>query len=438
MNVTVQILAPCRKLVRVDVDAATVDQTFEQVTNEVQRHVTLPGFRPGKAPRQMVAKAYAKHVEDEVKRKLIGDYYQKALDTEKIHAVGAPDIEEIQFGRGQDLQFAATIETAPEFEMPEYKGLPVKREIATVTDEDVERAINTLRGQRVSYRDLERPAQEGDILVVNYTGTSEGKPLTDFAPTARGLTQQKDFWIEMKKDAFVPGFFEQLLGSKAGDKKTVQVTFPADFVSNELSGRQGVYEVEVTLVKEKVLPEPNDDFAKAYGAESMEKLREGVRQDLSNELTFKQRRMVRNQLIHALVERVQCDLPESLVKHETRNVVFDIVRDNQARGIPKEAIDKQKDEIYNYAANNAKERVKIAFLLGRVADMEGIKVSQDEMAQRIAYLAQENQMKPEKYVKQLKENNGFGEIHEQILSAKTLDFLEKSARIEDVAPSQPQ
>lgn len=434
MNVTVENLAPCRKLMRVDVDAQAVDAAFAKMASEFQRQVRLPGFRPGKAPLALVLRLHAKKIDEEVKRKLISDSFKQAAREQKLDVVGQPDIEEIQFGRGQPLQFAATIETAPEFELPEYKGLPVKLEMARVTEEDIQRALLVLREQRVEFKDVARPAQAHDIAVVNYQGTCEGKPLTDLAPTARGLTKQSNFWVELKAGSFVPGFAEQLAGAQAGDRRTVTVDFPADFVAPELSGKKGIYEVEIVQVKERVLPELNDALAKAYGAESLEKLLEGVRRDLENELRYKQSRSIRNQLVRALLGRVQFELPESIVMSETKNVIYDVVRENQQRGVTKEVIDRQKDEIYSYASNSAKERVKIAFLLGRIADKEQIKVDKDEITQRILYLAHQNQIKPDKFVKQLQERGGIAEIHEQILSNKTLDFLEKHAHLEEVLP----
>ncbi len=435
MNVTVENLAPCRKLMRVDVDAQAVDAAFAKMASEFQRQVRLPGFRPGKAPLALVMKLRAKGIEEEVKHKLISDSFKQAAREQKLNVVGQPDIEEIQFGRGQPLQFAATIETAPEFELPEYKGLPVKLEMARVTEDDIQRALQALREQRVQFMDVARPAQAHDIVVVNYQGTCDGRPLTDLAPTARGLTKQSNFWVELKPGSFVPGFAEQLAGAQAGDRRTVTVDFPVDFVTPELSGKKGVYEVEIVQVKERVLPELNDALAKAYGAESLEKLLEGVRRDLENELKYKQSRSIRNQLVRALLGRVQFDLPESMVMSETKNVIYDVVRENQQRGVSKEVIDQQKDDIYSYASNSAKERVKIAFLLGRIADKEQIKVEQNEITQRILFLAHQNQIKPEKFLKQLQERGGIVEIHEQILSNKTLDFLEKHAHMQEIPPS---
>jgi trigger factor len=434
VNVTVENLAPCKKLLRVEVDAPTVDAAFEEITKEFMKQVRLPGFRPGKSPRHLVIKAFASQIDDEVRRKLISQAYRDAIKEQKLNVVGSPDIEEIQFNKGQPLQFAATLETAPEFELPDYKGIPVKREMAAVTGEDIERALNVLREQRAGYNDVDHAVQTGDFVVVNYTGTCDGKPITETAPTARGLTEKKDFWLHIEKDSFIPGFTEQLVGAQKGDKRTANVDFPADFVPAQLAGKKGVYEVEIVQVKEKVLPELDEEFAKSFGAESVAKLREGVTTDLQNELSHKIKRSVRDQLVRALLERVQCDLPESVVLNETRNVVYDIVRENQQRGVSREVIDQQKDQIFSVANNSAKERVKVAFILGRIAEKEGITAEKEELTQRILLLAQQYQIKPEKMIKQLQERNGLTEIHEQIISAKVLDFLELNAKVEEVLP----
>ena len=437
MNVTVENLAPCRRLVRVEVDAQTVDTTFDKITGEFHREARFPGFRPGKAPRDLVTRTYSKQIEDEVKRKLTNENFKKAMEEQKLRVVGRPDIEDIQFGRGQALQFAATVEIVPEFTLPEYKGIPIQRETQSVTDADVEKALAVLREQQATYADVARPIQSGDYVVVNYTGTSEGKPLTEFSSTAKGLTEQKNFWMQIKPEYFIPGFTDQLIGAQAGEHRTVTVDFPVDFVAPQLSGKKGVYEVEIVQVKERTLPEVTDEFAKTYSAENVEKLREGVRRDLQNELEFKQRRSLRNQIIQSLLDRLQIELPESLVLGETRNFVYDIVRQNQERGISKEVIDQQKDEIFNAANSSAKERVKGAFILAEIAEKEQIKVTDEEMTHRILHLAEQHNIKPEKLVKQLRDRNGFGQIHEQILTSKVLDFLLLNAKIEDSAAPTP-
>jgi len=427
-------LAPCKKLVRLEIEVQKVDETFETVTKDFQKQANLPGFRPGKAPREMVLRKYEKDIQDEVKRKLMSEAYRKAVEEQKLDVLGQPDIEEIQFSRGQPLQFAATIETAPEFDLPEYRGLAVKREVRAVTEEDVERALTVLREQRVNFTVVDRAVQTGDIAVVNYAGTCEGKPITEIAPTAKGLTEQKNFWVEAIPNSFIPGFADQLLGAKAGDKRTVNVDFPADFVTPQLAGKKGVYEVEVVEVKEKVLPALDEELAKAYGAESLEKLRAGVRRDLENELNFKQNKTIRAQLVRTLLERVIFDLPASAVAQETRNVVYDIVQENAKRGISRDVIEQQKEQIYSAATHGAKERVKIAFLLQKIAEKEDIKVSQEEIARRVQYLAGLYQIPADKFLKDLQKRNGLIEVYDQIMNEKVIDFLQQNAKFEDVPP----
>jgi trigger factor len=432
VNITVENLAPCKKLLRVELDAKSVDEAFDAVTKDFQKRAALPGFRPGKAPRALVLKKYETDIKDEVKRKLIGEHYRKALEEKKISVIGYPDIEEIQFGRGQNLQFAATVETTPEFQLPEYKGLPAKREIKSVTEADVERALGLLAQQHTQFETVARELKPSDIAVVNYAGTCDGKPITDTAPTAQGLTEKKNFWIDAAPDSFIPGFADQLVGAKAGDKRTVTVDFPADFVTKELAGKKGVFEVELVEVKEKVLPAIDDAFAKKYDAENLEKLRAGVRRDLENELKFSQAKAIRGQIVRGLLERVVFELPESAVAHETRNVVYDLVRENSQRGVKREMIEQQKDQIYAAATHNAKERVKLAFLIQRIAEQEKITVSQEEVLQQAQSLAAMYQLPLEKFLKDLQKRNGVNELYDQIAHEKVLAFLEKNATIEEV------
>ena len=436
MNVSVENLAPCKKLVRVELDATAVDAAFDAITKDFQKQAALPGFRPGKAPLAMVAKKYEVEIKDEAKRKLIGDNYRKAIDDQKISVVGYPDIEEVQFSRGQALQFTATVETAPEFQLPEYKGLPATVETKSVTDADLEKALDMLRGQHASFNTVARPLSNGDIAVVNYTGTCEGKALTELAPTAKGLTAQNNFWVETAEGSFIPGFAAQLIGAKAGDKRTVNVDFPADFVTPQLQGKKGVYEVEVVEVKEKVLPEVNDEFAKKYGAENVEKLKAGVRTDLENELKYSKSKAVRGQVVRELLNKVNFELPETAVAHETRNVVYDLVRQNTQRGVARDLIEKQKDEIYSAAASNAKERVKLAFLVSRIAEQEKIQATQEDVFKRAQQLAMMYQMPFDQFIKDLQKRDGVQELYEQVLHEKVLELLEKNAIITETAPAK--
>jgi len=434
VNITVENLAPCKKLVRVEVDVKSVDEIFDTITKDFQKQAALPGFRPGKAPRDMVVKKYGAEIKDEAKRKLIGENYRKALEDKKIQVVGYPDIEEIQFDRGQNLIFAATIETAPEFQLPEYKGLQAKLETKSVTDADVDKAIDLLRGQHAGFNTVARELKNGDIAVVNYTGITDGKPITELAPTAKGLTEQKNFWVETEGDTFIPGFAAQLIGAKAGDKRTVNVDFPADFVTKELQGKKGVYEVELVEVKEKVLPAVDEELAKKFGAENLEKLKAGVRTDLENELKYAKSKSVRQQVVQQLLEKLNFDLPETAVASETRNVIYDLVRQNTQRGVNRDLIEQQKDQIYAAATGNAKERVRLSFIVQKIAAQEKIEVSQDDVIRRAQSLAMMYQMPLDTFIKDLQKRDGVGELYQQVQHEKVLELLEKNASITETAP----
>ncbi len=433
VNVTVEILAPCKRLMRVEVEPEKIEAAFEDVAGKYQRGVKFPGFRPGKAPKEMVVKRFEAEIQDEVKRKVITDSFHAACAEQKIRPVVAPDIEEVQFTRGQPLHFVATMETAPEFELPEYKGLRAEREIGGATPNDIEQALRLFRERQKTFLTVDRPVQKGDIAVVNYTGTCDGKPITETARTAKGLTENKAFWIETEKDSFLPGFSGQLLGAKAGEKRTVTVDFAGDFMLPALAGKKGVYEVELVEVKEKVLPEMNQKFAESWGAKDLESLREGIRADLQNEWNQKQNRMIRQQLTDALIESVQCDLPEAVVTAETREIVYGIVSENQQRGVSKETLDAEKDNIYAKAITVARKRVKALFVFEKIAEKEGLRVEKSEIVARLQSLAVEHKMPVDKLYQELDKNHRMEQVvHRPILHDKVVDLLVQYAKIEDV------
>ncbi len=437
MNVSVENLGPCKKLLRVEVPVEKVSATFEEVTGAFQKQASLPGFRPGKAPKHIVVKSFDGRIQEETRKRLFDESYRQVTQDQKLRVIVTLNVEELSFGRGQAFSYAVTLEHSPEFALPNYKGLKARRELATATDADVERAMNILRDQQASFNDVQREAATGDAVVVNYTGTCEGKPISEFNATATGLTSKQNTWMLIGEGQFIPGFTEQLVGTKAGDKRTVTITFPAEFVIKEVAGKQGVFEVEVTGVKEKALPVVDEAFAKGFGAESVEQLVQGIRRDLQNELDFRAKRSVRDQLLKQLLEQVAIELPESVVASETRSLIYNIVNENQRRGVAKEIIEGKKDEIFQSANTSAKDRVKAAFILNQIAVAEKITVDQKELTQRILQLAQQNNVKPEQMVKTLQERNQFPELQQDILTGKVLDWLELNGQIEDVVAGIP-
>ena len=434
MEVNITDLSPCKKQLRIEIDAETVNAKFDAVAKDFRRHAHLPGFRPGKAPLANVMRSYGDKIGEEAKRTLMSDSYAKALKENELRPVIMPEVEELQFGHGKPFQYLATLEVTPAFEMPEYIGIEVEKERRSVNDADIAKALDTLREQRVSYADMDRPAVEEDFIVVNFTGTIDDKPITDLIKVARGLTEQKNFWLHKTQNPLIPGTVEALIGSSKGDKKTVTVTIPDDFVYEEIVGKEAKYEIEVVQVKEKSLPELDDKFAKGFGAESMDKLREGVESDLKNELEYSKKKSIRNQCVDKLLGAVNCDLPETIVNEATRAAVHNIVQQNHQRGVGKEIIEENKDKIYANAKTDAEVRVKANYILSKIAEKEGIKVTDQELSRQVAAMAAQQKIKPQKLAQQLKDNGTIYQVQEEIMNAKVIDLLEEKAKVTEIDP----
>ena len=434
MEVTITDLSPCKKQLRIEIDAETVNAKFDAVAKDFRRHANLPGFRPGKAPLANVMRSYGDKIGEEAKRTLMSDSYSKALKENDLRPVIMPEVEELQFGHGKPFQYLATLEVTPAFELPEYNGIEVEKERRTVSDADVAKALDTLREQRVSYADVDRSAGEDDFIVVNFTGTIDDKPITDLVKVARGLTEQKNFWLHTKQNPLIPGIVEALIGSGKDDKKTVTVTIPDDFIYEELIGKEAKYEIEIVQVKEKFLPELDDAFAKGFGAESMDKLREGVENDLKNELEYSLKKSIRNQCVDKLLSAVNCDLPETIVNEATRAAVHNIVQQNHQRGVGKDIIEENKDRIYSNAKADAEVRVRANYILSRIAEKEGIKVTDQELSRQIAAIAAQQKVKPQKLAQQLKDNGTLYQVQEEIMNGKVIDLLEEKAKVTEIDP----
>jgi trigger factor len=443
VNVKVEIieLAPCKKQLRFELPAEDVDAAFAKVTSTFRKQANLPGYRKGKAPEAKVAAQFADKIQDQVREQLLNDCYRKGLEDNKIRPLLQPEVEEVNFKRGEALNFLATVETAPDFEMPEYKGLPAKKPKLEVADADVDNALNKLREGRAEYKEQERGTQAGDYVVVSFTGTSDGKPLTDFSPTARGMTKQENFPLHVhadEHDHFIPGFTKQLIGAKPGEERTVTVTIPDEFPSQpKLQGLNVIYEVKVMQVKEKVLPELTDEFAKSWEAESVEKLREGVRDDLKSNQEGEAMRVVRAQVHEELMKKVSFAVPEPVQQNELRIVVESMVRTRRAGGASEEDIEKAKEQITAEANPIAMDRARWFFIHPLIAETEKVEVSREEVLRVIAMQAQQMGKDPQQHVKELADNNQISAIQNQIREQKVIELIAEHAEIELVDPPEP-
>lgn len=433
MASTVEAVGPCRKKLRVEVATEQVAGTRQEVLKEIRKAARIPGFRPGFAPEAMVASRYAREIEDELRRRVIPEHYRMALREQQLKVVGYPQIEEVQYQPGQPFRFVAEVDTAPEFALGEYKGIPVKKRGVVVNEEDVARMLETLRDQQADFVTVEgRPLAMGDFAVIHYRGEVEGRPITELAPAAGTLGENKDFWIRCEPDAFLKGFCEQLIGARPGEQRHVRVDLPAELAPPALAGKTATYVVDLQAIKEKKLPELNDEFARKVGAESLAQLQEDLRKGMMAEREAEVASELRQQVMTHLLGRISFDLPESLVAQETRSIVYDVVRENTMRGASKEQLEEKKDEIYGFAQKSARDRLRSSFILDAIAEKENITVTAEEMERRIAVMAQRYRTTPAKLKAQLAEKDALGEVEEQVRVSKTLDFLVANATVETV------
>jgi len=438
VKATVEAAGGCKRVIHVEVEPERVDEVYSRIVKEYTKRARIPGFRPGKAPRQLIERNFREDILEDTKEKLTRETLQEVLKHEGMRQLTREEIEPGgPLEPGKAFSYTAVLEVHPEFELPDYKNINVRVEDRKVTEADIDRAMRVLQEDRAMYKDVvDRPAQEGDFVIVNFKGTIEGKPVSELAPSEKWLDSYEEAWIRIGDDEPFPGFSQQLAGVQRKEKRTIQVRVPGDYPTQELADQQITFEVEVVDIKEKVLPELNDQFAKSYGVESLEELRSRVIEDLERELETRKKRQIRDQIISTLLGRVSFELPETLVNYETRELVYNIVSEQTQRGMTKEQINARKDEIYTLASRSAQDRVKLRFILNRIAEKEGIKVSQDELVGRVFRLASVYKMRPDKFMRQLQETGGIHEIYQELLTEKTLDLLERFAQVE-LVPAGP-
>ncbi len=432
MNVTIEDVSACRKRLKVEVPSDRVNAEFEKISDEFHKEAKLPGFRAGKAPKSMILKRFSQDIDEETKRKLLPKAYYEVVDQKKLNVVSAPQFEEVKYQRGMTMSFSTTVDLAPEFALPSYKGIEVKKGDETVKDEEIEKSLKSLVTMRSKFENVTgRGLQLEDFAVITFTGVSEGKPIKEIVPDERLLGGAEKFWLRMHVDEFVPGFVTALLGLNIGEKRTVDLELPADFRVEVLKGKKVSYDVELHEIKEQKLPEITDEIAKEFGLENVETLRAKVKESLEENAKRQIDGERRNTIIQKLLESVNFDLPESWVQDETRDVVYQIVSENQSRGITPGVLEEKKQEIFENASRTAKDRVKLQFIVQKIAEAESIKIEESDVSQEVFRLAQQNQTTPEKIAKRLAEPGVYYSLRQQITTRKVLDFLVKEAKISE-------
>src|SRR5438477_9328956 len=376
---------------QIELPPEEVSKEWDAIAIGFARFAKIPGYRPGKAPRAVIEKRFRKEIQDELTKKLVSKSYHEAIEQEKLRVASLANIEDVQLGEDKSMRFRATVVTAPEFELPEYKNIPVQLPETTVTEEEVEAALERLRDQAADFTDVtDRELAMGDFAVIDFTGAIDGISISEIVPEAsKNLHGGKKFWLHLAPENFLPQFCEQIVGMKPGDTRSVQVLFPADFPVADLAGKKADYAVTLNEIKEKVLPAVDDAFAaKLLPGKTLADLRHTIEHDLEHEKEQEVERAKEAQIVKYLQEKIQFDLPPSLLRNETKRALAELVQRNRARGIPDEMLKDKEKELIETAASVAHHRLKTNFILERIAEQEKIEVRREDIDLRIRQEAQ--------------------------------------------------
>lgn len=435
MNVEVETLPNCLATLKIEVEPEKVSTTREEIVQAFVQQVRLPGFRPGKVPRSTIEKRFKDQIREELERVLVRDSAREAISSKGLKVLQLASVDDVELPEidGSPAKFTATVVTQPEFDLPEYKGLVVHLLSSEVTDAEIEQSLERLREQNADFDDIEedRGAEMDDFVVVNYKGTIDDKPVDEVFPKAgKPLARGEEFWIKMTPEAFFPGYCEAIVGAKKGERREFDVTVPADFPVEGMPGKVIHYGVTLRAIKAKKLPELNDEFANTIvKGKTIAELRDVAREEIGKRKKADGEAFKRTEVMRQLLARVECELPTSLVRSHTQSIINDIVEENTARGVADTVLKENEKDIVASATANAKDRIKGTFILLRIAEKENIKVAREEILGRVAALAERANMGYDKMLAELNKRGALEQIHEEMLTAKVLDFLVSNASV---------
>lgn len=433
MKVEVENQPHCVATLKIELPPEQVSKEWDAIANSFAAQARIPGYRPGKAPRRVIEAKFRKDIQDELTKKLVSKSYREAVEEKQLRVVSLTNLEDVEFGEDRSMRFRATVVTAPEFELPDYKGIPLQLPETTVTEAEVDAAVERLREQSADFVDVpERGLRMEDFAVLDFEGSIDGRLIAERAPNAsKNLQGGKKFWLRLGADSFLPGFVDQIIGQKPNDTRTVKVEFPADFPVAEVAGKTAEYKVTLLEIKERVLPPLDDAFAaKWMPGKTLPDLRRALEHQIEHEKGHELERVRESQVLKFLSERIDFELPPNLLKSETRNALAELVQRNRERGVPDDMLKEKEEELIRMAGGLAAHRLKTNFILHRIAEQEKIQVTRTDVDERIRHQASHHNVTPEKMRHEVEKQDGMNGLVEQVLLAKTIDFLGSNATIE--------
>lgn len=430
MKVSVKDAGTCRQMMHIEIPAADLAAERAETLKIYTRHANIPGFRKGKAPKDVVARKYAKEITQDLQDRLVPKYYQEALAESKLKVVNVIDVSEVALKENEPLAFDVTVDVEPEFKLPKYTDIPVKEEKIAVTDEQVQEQIDGILRQHATYEDAEGKTVEADDMAqLTYEATVDGRPLEEVAPEARGIGKGQGYWVSADEHSFLPGMGEAVIGLAPGGKKEVEVAFPETFMVKELAGIKALYRIEVTAVRVRTLPAIDETFLGRLQVASEEELRTRIREELERQAENRSLNDKHEQIIQYLLKKTKLDVPESVVQQQTRNAVYDIAQQRMMMGMSREQIGEQQEDIRKEAEKRALENVRLQYIgLGIATDL-GLEATAAEVDEEIAAMAVRRRKDARALRKEMEEEGTLESVSEQIRFNKALDYMLEHAKL---------
>ena len=421
--------ATCRRELDLEIPATEVQKAIERVAREFARVARVPGFRPGKAPIPLIRRRFADDIKGEVLQSLLPEQIDKAVKDQKLIPITQPQVDHVDYAEDRPLKFRASFEVLPEFELGAYKGVQVEVEKAQVTDADVDKTIETMRERAATFVALEdRALESGDYAQLKLVGTpiGGGEPL-----------MADNVLCNIGAEETLEAFTQNLVGAKPGEQRRFEVDYPADYPDKKLAGKKYAYSAEVVAVKQKKLPELNDEFAKDVSdVKTLDELRAKVRQELEKEVDQRHSAAVSDAVLAKIVAAHDFPVPEALVENQMDVRLERAVRTLAAQGVDPRAVNVDWVAMRRRQHPRAIEDVKAELLLDRIATAENMEATDEETDREIARIAERSGESVPAVRASLTKQGALDRMKSKLRSEKTLEWLQKNAEIKTREPER--
>ncbi len=436
MNVTVEKHPKCLTEVKTTFSADDVAKERTTIISSYSSQAQIPGFRPGKAPQKVIEKRFAKEIEGELENQFLNKLVQHTVKEEKINFLNIKD-SSCTHEKNGDLNTKIEVIIAPEFELGEYKNIPVTVPKLEVTEEILENEILNIRRQQAQYPTKEEGGvEEDDVAVISYVATCDGKPAAEsFEDNITPYDAQEDYWIKIGGDHFLPGFSDELINMVVGSEKAVPYTFADDFQIEALRGKTFDYTVTVKEIKAEEL-QAEEEIAKSMLGEdgTVEDFRERVKVYLEQQQEKAAHDQKAAAIIEAIGKDIEFELPEDYLNAETQSQADNLVRQGMSYGLGEEEVVKMQENIIETASANAKVSLKNHFILEKIAELEEIEVTKEEITQKVMMQAYQSGKDPQKAMKTILKDGGQHQHRQGILMDKVIALLIENADITEEEP----